>query len=439
MAQRSLTTGAIAGALSLTMATTALADDSFAKGVLGGVVGAIIVDGVKNSKRQTTQTKTYTKKPTMSSAQREANRDVQRSLNFFNYHVGVEDGVLGRKSRSAISDYQMMLGYPATGQLTEVERDILVTAHQRAMAGGYWVTETVSTHPQGRRGLLLKQRDEMFGMPTQQALRPVPLEEIRPAPQPEPAAPPAELAVAPTKNVPNFFPAPKAVSVSETAAPFCSRIAVNTAKAGGPATQASMSSPAQAIGEQFCLLRNITIDQSEQMLAQIEGFTPQQIATQCEGFATELTTAIAATGTGGRDAALAAVATRLRDLGMPAEQINGTARICLGVGYRTDNMETAMASALALSALNLSAYEELVGHHLATGVGGAMRPDLAAVWYDSAYAGTTQANAETIRPAEQAEGAELVLAASRQMNGEAAPKTLTLGDFGAAAAAAAKN
>ncbi|WP_370074060.1 hypothetical protein [Salipiger bermudensis] len=193
-----------------------------------------------------------------------------------------------------------------------------------------------------------------------------------------------------------------------------------------------MTSPAQAIGEQFCMLRDITIDQSETLLSRIEGFTPQQIADQCAGFADHLAPAISAAAGGERDQALRATAATLKEMGMPAEQIAGTARICLGVGYRTDNMPTAIASALALSAVNLGAYEEMVGHHLATGVGGNMRPDLAVAWYDKAYEATQKASAEPLRAPEDAEGQTLVVAASHQMTGAAKP-ALSLMDFGKAA------
>ncbi|NVO27332.1 peptidoglycan-binding protein [Donghicola sp. C2-DW-16] len=539
----------IAGILSLSLATNALADNDLIKGLaIGGVLGAI-ANSAASKQRQTTTTTHVKPRSTssgVSSAQREANREVQRALNHFGFSAGTPDGVLGSNSRTAISQYQALLSFPVDGTLNDIERNILVTAYQRAMMGGQYVTQTVSTHPMGMRGLLMKQKEEALGvggttqmsgnyggLPPEVALavdeiarnsgvegtalmqragfiqladmnmdgktdylidtsksgsqfwcsaqsciarvfastptgfqqndfQVTSREQIIPAafscqqgnctlndiaPQPAVAAPVAptapeevlpksELATAPGPKVPNFFkPAETPVSVS--AAPFCSKIAVNTAKAGGPETTASMTSPAQAIGEQFCMLRDITIDQSETLLSQIEGFTPQQIAEQCSGFADHLAPAISAAAGGDREGALNATTALLQEMGMSAEQIAGTARICLGVGYRTDNMPTAIASALALSAVNLGAYDEMVGHHLATGVGGTMRPDLAVAWYDNAYAATQKASAEPLRAPEDAEGQTLVVAASHELTGTAKPQP-TLMDFSNAAATAAK-
>ena len=57
--------------------------------------------------------------------------------------------------------------------------------------------------------------------------------------------------------------------------------------------------------------------------------------------------------------------------GMAPAQLSGTAKICLSVGYRTDDMDVALASALLLTALGEAVYGELIGHHLALGFGAA--------------------------------------------------------------------
>ncbi len=130
-------------------------------GIIGGIIGGAIVNEASKQRPRTVY-RTVPAKPSTSSYQREQNREVQTSLNYFGYPVGAPDGVLGAKSRAAISQYQALLGYPPTGQLTEIERQILVTAYQRALIGGPQVQQVVSG-PQGIRGMLLKQRDEMMG------------------------------------------------------------------------------------------------------------------------------------------------------------------------------------------------------------------------------------------------------------------------------------
>ena len=71
--------------------------------------------------------------------------------------------------------------------------------------------------------------------------------------------------------------------------------------------------------------------------------------------------------------------------GMSPAQLSGTARICLSVGYRTDNMDVALGSSLILFALGEQVYGELLGHHLSQGFGTTQRMDLAVSWYDPAF------------------------------------------------------
>jgi len=63
--------------------------------------------------------------------------------------------------------------------------------------------------------------------------------------------------------------------------------------------------------------------------------------------------------------------------GMASAQLAGTAKICLGVGYVTDNMYVTIGSVLIVTAVGDAAYSELVGHHRAVGIGAARPMDLA--------------------------------------------------------------
>ena len=74
-------------------------------------------------------------------------KEDQTALNFFGYPVGTPDGAIGPKSRNAISGYQATLGYPPTGQLTDYERTVLISAYHRAIAGGPMVAQAAATHP----------------------------------------------------------------------------------------------------------------------------------------------------------------------------------------------------------------------------------------------------------------------------------------------------
>lgn len=88
------------------------------------------------------------------SAQQIANRETQIALNYFQFFVGYEDGVLGRQSRTGIAQYQAFMGFMPTGQLNAFERQILITAHLRAQYGGPEVYQIAAASPYGMRGLL---------------------------------------------------------------------------------------------------------------------------------------------------------------------------------------------------------------------------------------------------------------------------------------------
>lgn len=177
MKAKRIATGVVAASIALSP-IQATAGDALAGGIVGAVIGGLIVHEMNKNKRRSAAPVRSTK----SSATREANREVQTALNYFGYNVGTPDGAIGPKSRAGISQYQALMGYPPTGQLTDFERSILVTAYQRGMIGGPATMQIAANHPQGMRGLLLAQRDEMIGVPgggfggTQMAVAPQPFQ-----------------------------------------------------------------------------------------------------------------------------------------------------------------------------------------------------------------------------------------------------------------------
>lgn len=468
-------------------------------GVIGGIIGGAIVNEANrsNQRRTTTTTRTYAA-PRVSSAQREANREVQVALNHFGWNVGTPDGSLGPKSRAGISQYQAFMEFPITGRLNDMERTILTTAYQKAMLGGSAVTQTISAHPQGMRGLLLETRAQMLGtggatyaggsiggLPPQiseavyeiarssnvepqqliarsgfvqladlnndgrtdylldtSVLGPgfwcndkscavrvfastpsgfarndfqaynakpamficqagacqmtgdaAPAASLPPttmavAPQPQPQAPSfgTQLAAQPVPAMPSFAAMPEPVPVS--LASYCAKVGLVTSSNGGFLTEASLTDPGQALGEQFCLARGYAIDEGEAMAAKITGFTPDQIAAQCRDFGALLSDQVAAVGTTPQPAMIEKVKGFVAGSGMSPAQLSGTAKVCLSVGYRTDDMPVALGSALVLGAIGEGGYDELVGHHLMQGVGTDERPDLALGWYESGIKAT---------------------------------------------------
>lgn len=378
--------------------------DFIAGAIIGGIIGSAVTnENNKKKSAKSTKAGTGTKSSGISAEQRAANKEVQTALNYFGYNVGSADGSIGPKTRAQIKEYQAFLGYPATGELTEQERTILVTAYHRAVAGGPVIAQAVAGSPLGLKAVLLTQRDEMVGLVpgttlagaaeapaagTVAAAAAAALPKLVPeepaveaaaiAPEPEPEA---EVAADEAPAMPSFM-APSGAKGSLATA--CAGVGQQTAANGGLTTATGLQDASFALSEQFCLARDFAIADGDALMAQIAGFTPDQIAAQCAAFGPVLKEHVAALSLKPSDAVLAGVEGFVLSSGMSPAQLEGTAKVCLGVGYANDDMEVAIGSSLLLAALGQTGYAEFLGHHLSQGFGAAERPDLAMGWYQLA-------------------------------------------------------
>ena len=166
MKSKFIATSFLAVSLAVTGAGQTMAGSGdIAGGIVGGIIGGVIVNEAnKNRQRQTTTRKVY--RQPVYSAEREQNRQVQTALNYFGFPAGSPDGVMGRNSRNAISQYQAHLGYPVTGYLSEYEKGFLLSSHNRALAGGPVTYQQIAQNPLGTRGLLTMYRDQAAGVTT---------------------------------------------------------------------------------------------------------------------------------------------------------------------------------------------------------------------------------------------------------------------------------
>lgn len=392
------------------------AGDAIVGGLIGGIIGGAIVNE-SQKKRQTVVRKSTSSG--MTTVQREANREVQVALNYFGYPVGSPDGVLGRNSRAAISDYQAMLGYPATGQLTEYERNHLVGSYHRAVAGGAMTMQQAAANPMGMRGLLVTWRDEAAGVVPQGQMAVAPVAPVAPATTVEPAAPVTAAvtpeAAAPAPGLPTFL---GGATTAASLASQCNRVGLMASSAGGYTTVATMTDPMAALGEQLCLVRAFTIAEGEEMAARVPGATPEVIRQQCAGFGPAMQAQVAALSFEPAAKVLEDVRAFALSTGMPPAQIAATAKICLSVGYAQDDMNVALASNLILAGLGEGAYGELLGHHLSQGFGATTRTDLAFDWYDMALKAAEQTGAVPFSPG-QPERMQLVRKAAYTIAGRA--------------------
>lgn len=496
----------LAAILSISVSAVALEPARAQDGLVGGIIGGIIGGAIANQQRaqpqrqraQPQRAQTQQRRqvaPAVSTAQREQNRSVQSALNHFGWNVGTADGAIGPRSREGISQYQAFLGFGATGQLTDFERNILLTAHQRALGGGAAVTQVVSTHPQGMRGLLLSVRDELsgrspvlaagnYGLPPLvaaavdeiaassdpnamqlvqragfiqladlngdgrtdyildtsvtgsafwcsaqactvqvfvstpdgyvrndfqafnvtpamfrctrgtcelgEANAPVTVVAQNPTvlspttevalsvPSAQPAARMPETRVDTDVAIPNFFGGGQA---ERSLASHCNRVGLLTNANGGFTTRDTMSDPSMVLNEQFCLARTYALADGEELIAKVQGVTPDQVTVQCQAFAPVLATHVAALSLQSQEEVIRGMSTFVLQSGMSPEQLSATARICLGVGYKLDDMALALGSGLLLVTMGERAYAELMGHHLALGFGAVERQDLARPWY----------------------------------------------------------
>lgn len=359
----------IAASIALTPATKVAADagDFVAGAIVGGVVGHALTKESqrKKSASQSTTTRQYNTIPST-----QEGREIQASLNYFGFDAGAVDGQIGRRSRGAISSYQAYLGYPATGALSPFEQDLLVSSYNRAQAGGYTTTQQAAALPDGTRGLLKVYRDELAGGAA------APTETLATATDPSGDTEQS------TSVLPSFMGdgAPQ-----KSLAAHCNQVSLVTNSNGGFTTEAQMTDANFALNEQFCLARTYSIAQGQELAAKVTGYTTEQITQQCEAFGPALKDQVDALSYEPQDVVTRDVGAFVMSTGMSPSQLKGTARICLGVGYRTDNMEVALASALILFSMGEGVYGELMGHHLAQGFGATQDVNLALGWYEKSW------------------------------------------------------
>ncbi len=518
----------IAAALAASLAlgpVTAHAGDAFVGGLVGGIIGGAIANGA-------TKKRTVYRSTGVSSATRQANRETQTALNYFGFNAGTPDGVMGSRSRSAVSNFQAHMSYPITGRIQDYERTFLMGAYYWAQSGGPSTAELIASNGQGVRGLLHVYRDEQtggtsasvrgnYGLPREvakavneiakssdpsaeqlvqrhgfiqladlnadgqtdyiidtsvtgsafwcnaqscavrvfasipggyqrndfQAFNVTPASfncmqgtcrktdggtqmAVAPAPQVQPQQPQTQMAAAPVPSaqpavkaptfaaaapspaVPNFFGGGGAAASLES---HCNKVNLLTS-ANGFITQDNMTDGGMAMAEQMCLTRTYAIAEGEDMMAKVPNVTTAQIAEQCAGFGQTLKEHVSAVSLQPREEVMRGVSSFVLSSGMSPQQLEATAKICLSSGYRTDDMDTAIGSALLLVALGNAPYSELLGHHLSQGFGATERLDLAADWYSHALNALESGTTPVFTPG-QPERTELLRKASMMMNG----------------------
>jgi len=377
---------ALMASVAVVPGTRAAADfaDGLVGGIVGGAVSGIIVNEsakARERKRTTTTTRRVYRAPSVSSQQV---REEQAALNYFGFPAGTPDGIRGRNTRNAISQFQSHMGYPVTGNLQAYERQFLISSYYRAQSGGAATSQLIAQRGQGTRGLLHAYRDQAMGIQPQGqsgVMASVPQSAQVPQKEAKQETQQASASASVASALPNLM---GSGSDGPSLASHCNQISLVTSSNGGFVKAASMQDPRFALNEQFCIARTYAIAEGESMAGGLSGVTPEQLEEQCRAFGPAMSDHVAALSLEERDVVLDGVRGFVRETGQSPAQLAGTAKICLSVGYRIDNMNVALGSGLLLAAMGADAYGELMGHHLNEGFGTARRPELAKQWFGKA-------------------------------------------------------
>ena len=361
MFARNIFAALVSASLIFVPAQRAQADHTAA--LLGGlIVGGIIVNEVsKNNQRkraaqqqqQQQQQQRANANAAANNAQRAQNRQVQASLNYFGYNVGTVDGVIGRNTRAGISRFQTDMGFPVDGRMDNHERDFLLNSQQRAEVGANVAPYNSILATQGRGGLLRTYRNEQLGIAT-----------AAPAPAPAPVPVATQPATQPS-GLPEFNFAPSTRSVSAV----CNEINILTAANGGVTSASKVTDAEFALNEQFCLARTHAIAEAATIEATIPDANSAGIEAQCTGLTHAIAPHISALDTANPDQVISATSAFMTESGQPLDRLISGGKVCLGVGYRTDNAEMALASAVLLASGGALGYSEIVSHQLREGFG----------------------------------------------------------------------
>ncbi|WP_299901776.1 peptidoglycan-binding domain-containing protein [uncultured Ruegeria sp.] len=377
MILRLVLTLGIAFSLAAAAPQTARADagEFLGGAVVGGIVGYAIGKDQQKKKSQRTTTSNRTYRSGIPSTSQGA--QTQTALNYFGYNAGRVDGQVGRGTRSAIERYQASMGYPVNGyDFQPYQSDFLMQAYYWATSGGQSATQ-LSGQP-----LLMAYRRQVHTGSALAAAPQAPAQAVpvQPVPVTTPQEPEPETTETASANLPSLF---SGGTGGPSLANRCSGVMLQTSTNGGYTTLSNMSDPDFALSEQFCLARSYAMARGEDLIQDIQGLTPDQVSAQCDSYGEMVAPQVDALSINSKTEAETQMRKLALDSGLSPQDLAATSKVCLAIGYRQDNMDAALGSALMLVAMGEPAYGELIGHHLREGFGVQERRDLAMQWYDA--------------------------------------------------------
>lgn len=356
--------------------------------------------------------------PRYSEEQLAYNRQTQSALNTFGFNAGPVDGRPGRMTRAAISRYQGHMGWPQSGQLDQYQRDHLVGAtagYNRGEAAQYpnlMQREGIGGYLRGYNNpqYLARYGDNPYGgnhagLQPQQPVLPG-TDAVQPQTGGRAIADNSKpQAITPLTPLQPITTA--AVSVQER----CDLVELTTRSNGQQVIEANMHDPDQALSEQFCDAREFAIVSGQTILDNSR--TTEQAAMQsCATVQQRMDPVTDMLGASSVAEVTAAAATANSELGLgDPNAAAGYGQLCLGIGYRTDNAEMALASSLVMVGSGAKPFSELVAHHMREGFGVTKNADASVAWYEDALSALQQNATPAFLPSKSAQRAAVIRAA----------------------------
>ncbi len=304
---------------------------------------------------------------------------MQSALNYFGFEVGAPDGRFGPKTRSGMANYQAYMGYPVDGTINEFEKQTLLTSYDRAIAGGALTVQQVASLPEGPRGLL-----KVYQQPAALAPAPVAPSVVPPAPAPVEVVADNSGTISVEKKESGLLPSFGGALAVGSMRSHCDKVTLRVSEAGGYTTLSTMTDPAVALDEQFCIARLHAITVAEALVEDIDGMSEDQMLAECQGLVPAFQKQVASLSFSDVEVVMSDTKAVVVSSGQSPAQLRGIGQVCMGLGYKTDNADLVVSSALMLTGSGNTPYAEVLGHHLNSGFGASERSDLAAQWYVTA-------------------------------------------------------
>lgn len=453
----------VAAASALALALPAQqAEADAGKAIAGAIVGGIAVCAVTKAcgKKQTTKrSRTTTQRaPQPWSAQRQERASVQRALNDFGFPVGSADGVYGSKTRAGVSNYQAYMGYPITGELLPYQQQSLLNAHNTYTSGAANSLYPGLLQAEGPGGLLKATADpnyyhsrygngvNQYGGAGNQGLNygnqnaNLGGQGVNYGTQQQPpvqnnlgqnghngtltgngavgrAVEPNDQGLALGGGA--LAPLPSIGRIGQVSASMqdhCDLVKLTTQTNGGQILANSMTDADQALSEQFCDARTYLMGQVQSTLS-VARATEDELLQACGTVEASMKPVMGGLSSKGSAAVIAETSGISGQLGLTDPQAaTEYGEVCLGLGYRSNNSEMALAGALMLTAAGRAPYAEMVGHHVREGFGTSANPDAAGTWYDMGLEALANNQAPAVLPSQTIQRTAIIRAAVTSAN-----------------------